>query len=369
MTSTDELKYWIGFSRIPGIGRVRISQLKGYFGNLEAAWGATEGQLRQAGLDPKSTGAFLSLKSEVHPDNELERLEHYKIMALACDDPGYPHRLLEIYDYPAVIYLRGNPLSQEEPYLAVVGTRRPSIYGRQVTEEIVRDLAQCKTTIVSGLARGIDSIAHRSTLDVQGKTVAVLASGLDTVYPAENTRLARTIMEQGTLVSEYPPGIRPKPENFPMRNRIMSGLSLGVLVIEAGQKSGALITALQALEQNREVFAIPGSILSPTSRGTNHLIQQGAKLICTCNDILEELNLALATPQQLSIKEIIASSDSEVAILKQLGAEPAHIDEICRRSGLNMAEVSSTLAMMELKGTARQIGNLQYTLAQEMRTE
>jgi len=214
MTSTDELKYWIGFSRIPGIGRVRISQLKGYFGNLEAAWGATEGQLRQAGLDPKSTGAFLSLKSEVHPDNELERLEHYKIMALACDDPGYPHRLLEIYDYPAVIYLRGNPLSQEEPYLAVVGTRRPSIYGRQVTEEIVRDLAQCKTTIVSGLARGIDSIAHRSTLDVQGKTVAVLASGLDTVYPAENTRLARTIMEQGTLVSEYPPGIRPKPENY-----------------------------------------------------------------------------------------------------------------------------------------------------------
>jgi DNA processing protein len=367
MTSTDELKYWIGFSRIPGIGRVRIFQLKDYFGNLEAAWGSTEGQLKQAGLDSKSIEAFLSLRPEISPDSELERLEHYKIIALACDDPGYPQRLLEIYDYPPVLFIRGNPLSQEEPYLAIVGTRRPSIYGRQVTEEIVRDLAQCKTTIVSGLARGIDSIAHLSTLDVKGKTIAVLASGLDIIYPPENNKLAQRIMEQGTLVSEYPPGIRPKPENFPMRNRIMSGLSLGVLVIEAGQKSGALITALQALEQNREVFAIPGSILSPTSKGTNHLIQQGAKLVCTCNDILEELNLAVTIPQQLSIKEIMASNDSEAAILKQLGAEPVYIDEICRRSGLNMAEVSSTLAMLELKGTARQIGNLKYILAQEMR--
>ena len=368
MTSKDELKYWIGFSRIPGIGRVRISQLKGYFGNLETAWSATEVQLKQAGLDSKCIEAFLSLKSEVHPDSEMERLEHYKIVALACDDPGYPHRLLEIYDYPPVLYLRGNPLSEEEPHLAVVGTRRPSIYGRQVAEEIVRDIAQCKITVVSGLARGIDSIAHRSTLDVQGTTVAVLASGLDTIYPPENKELARAIMEKGTLVSEYPPGIRPKPENFPMRNRIMSGLSLGVLVIEAGQKSGALITALQSLEQNREVFAIPGSILSPTSKGTNHLIQQGAKLVCNCNDILEELNLAVTEPHQLSIKEILASNGNEAAILKLLGAEPVHIDDICRLSELNMAEVSSTLAMLELKGAARQIGNLKYSLAQEMRS-
>lgn len=367
MTSTDELKYWIGFSRIPGIGRVRISQLKDYFGNLELAWKATEGDFRQAGLDSKTTEAFLSLKPKINPDSEIEKLEHYKILALNSEDPRYPQRLREIYDYPPILYLRGNPLTQDEPCLSVVGTRRPSNYGRQVAEEIVRDLAQCKVTIISGLARGIDSIAHRSTLDVQGKTVAVLASGLDSIYPPENTKLARAIMEQGTLVSEYPLGIRPKPEYFPMRNRIMSGLSLGVLVIEAGQKSGALITALQALEQDREVFAIPGSILSTVSKGTNKLIQQGAKLVCNFNDILEELNLATITPQQLDIKEFTASNESENKILKQLGAEPVHIDEICRQSGLSMAEVGSTLAMLELKGVTRQIGNMNYTLTQEMR--
>lgn len=343
--------------------------MRDYFGNLEQAWKATEGNLRQAGLDSKTTEAFLSLKSKINPDSEMERLERYQIMALNSEDPRYPQRLREIYDYPPILYFRGNPLTQDEPCLAVVGTRRPTVYGRQVAEEMVRDLAQCKVTIVSGLARGIDSIAHRSALDVQGKTVAVLASGLDNIYPPENTRLARAIMEQGTLISEYPLGIRPKPEHFPMRNRIMSGLSLGVLVIEAGQKSGALITALQALEQNREVFAIPGSILSATSRGTNELIQQGAKLVCNFNDILEELNLAAAAPQQLSIKEFIASNESENTILKQLCAEPMHIDEICRRSGLSMAEVGSTLAMLELKGAARQIGNMNYTLAQEIRTK
>jgi len=367
MTSTDELKYWIGFSRIPGIGRVRISQLRDYFGNLEQAWKSTDGDFRQAGLDSKTTEAFLSLKSKINPDSEIERLERYQVMALNSEDPRYPQRLREIYDYPPILYLRGNSLTQDEPCLAVVGTRRPTVYGRQVAEEMVRDLAQCKVTIVSGLARGIDSIAHRSTLDVQGKTVAVLASGLDNIYPPENTKLARAIMEQGTLISEYPLGIRPKPEHFPMRNRIMSGLSLGVLVIEAGEKSGALITAMQALEQNREVFAIPGSILSATSRGTNELIQQGAKLVCNFNDILEELNLAAAAPQQLSIKEFIASNENENIILKQLSAEPMHVDEVCRRSGLSMAEVGSTLSMLELKGAARQIGNMNYTLAQEMR--
>lgn len=343
--------------------------MRDYFGNLEQAWKATEGDFRQAGLDSKTTEAFLSFKTKINPDSEMERLDRYQVMALNYEDPRYPQRLREIYDYPPILYLRGNSLTQDEPCLAVVGTRRPTIYGRQVAEEMVRDLAQCKVTIVSGLARGIDSIAHRSTLDVQGKTVAVLASGLDNIYPAENTKLARAIMEQGTLISEYPLGIRPKPEHFPMRNRIMSGLSLGVLVVEAGQKSGALITAMQALEQNREVFAIPGSILSATSRGTNELIQQGAKLVCNFNDILEELNLAAASSQQLSIKEFTASNESENTILKQLSAEPMHVDEICRRSGLSMAEVGSTLSMLELKGAARQIGNMNYTLAQEMRVK
>ena len=341
--------------------------MRDYFGNLEQAWKATDGDFRQAGLDSKTTEAFLSLKPEINPDKEMERLERYQVMAFTSEDPCYPQRLREIYDYPPIIYLRGNSLTPDEPCLAVVGTRRPTVYGRQVAEEMVRDIAQCKVTVVSGLARGIDSIAHRSTLDVQGKTIAVLASGLDYIYPPENARLARDIMEQGTLISEYPLGIRPKPEYFPMRNRIMSGLSLGVLVVEAGQKSGALITAMQALEQNREVFAIPGSILSATSKGTNELIQQGAKLVCNFSDILEELNLATTSPQQLDMKEFVAANESENTILKQLGAEPIHIDEICRLSGLGMAEVGSTVAMLELKGAIRQIGNMNYTLAQETR--
>jgi DNA processing protein len=261
-----------------------------------------------------------------------------------------------------VLYIRGKLLPKDDAYLAVVGTRKPTTYGRQVTEEIVADLVRSKITIVSGLARGIDSIAHRTTLDNSGKTIAVFASGLDIVYPADNAKLAQAIMEHGALISEYPLGVRPKADNFPQRNRIMSGLSLGVLVIEAGERSGALITAHQAVEQNRDVFAIPGSFLSPNSKGTNHLIQEGAKLVCNCNDILEELNLTTVV-QQLEIKEFLPASEEESKVLKQLTSEPSHIDEICRRSGLATPEVSSTLAMLELKGIAKQVGNMNYVLS------
>ena len=367
MISTDKLKYWIGFSQIPGIGRVRISQLKEYFGNLQDAWKAPEGKLKQAGLDSRSIDALLLLRPKISLDAEMEKLERYKVKVVACEDPSYPSRLKEIYDYPPVLYVRGALQLQDEPYLAVVGTRRPTVYGRQVTEEIVADLTRSKLTIVSGLARGIDSVAHRTALDAGGETIAVFASGLDIVYPAENAKLAQAIIEHGALVSEYPLGIRPKAENFPLRNRIMSGLSLGVLVIEAGERSGALITAHQAVEQNRDVFAIPGSILSPASRGTNRLIQEGAKLVCNCNDILEELNLTMVA-QQLEIEEFQPANETESAIAKQLTHEPRHIDEICRRSGLPMSEVSSTLAMLELEGVAKPIGGMHYVLAQKIKT-
>ena len=363
MVSTDELKYWVGFSGIPGIGRVRIFQLKEYFGSLQDAWEAPEGKLKQAGLDSRSLDALATLRPRISLDAEMERLDRHKVKALACEDTGYPAGLKEIYDYPPVLYVRGNLPVQDEPCLAVVGTRRPTIYGRQVTEEIVADLARSKITVVSGLARGIDSVAHRAALDTGGKTIAVFASGLDIVYPGENAKLAQSIMEQGALVSEYPLGVRPKAENFPLRNRIMSGLSLGVLVVEAGGRSGALITAHQAVEQNREVFAIPGSILSPTSRGTNRIIQEGAKLVRNYADILEELNLTIVV-QQMEIKEFSPADEVESAILKHLTTEPSHIDEICRRSGLAMPEVSSTLAMLELKGIAKQVGNMNYVRSQ-----
>jgi DNA processing protein len=362
MASTEELKYWVAFSGIPGIGRVRISQLKEYFGGLQAAWKAPPGKLRQAGLDSRSIGALATLRPRTSLDAEMEKLERHKIKAFTCEDPLYPARLREIYDYPPVLYVRGNLPADDEPCLAIVGSRRPTIYGRQVTEEIAADLARSGIIIVSGLARGIDSVAHRAVLDAGGKTVAVFGSGLDIVYPGENAKLAQAIMERGALVSEHPLGIKPKAENFPLRNRIMSGLSLGVLVVEAGERSGALITAHQAAEQNREVFAIPGSILSPASQGTNRLIQEGAKLVRNYTDVLQELNLAIVV-QQAEIKEFSPAGEIESAILRQLSSEPNHIDEICRCSGLSMPEVSSTLAMLELNGIARQVGNMNYVLA------
>jgi len=366
--SDKDIKYWVGFSLIPGIGRVKLAQLEKYFGNLENAWKAAPADLKHAGLDRHSIHAITSWRPDLSLDAEMEKLGRYGVKVFTCHDPDYPSRLKEIYDYPPVLYVRGSLLPEDEWCLAVVGTRRATAYGRQVTEEIVADLAQSKITIVSGLAKGIDSIAHRSALDVGGRNIAVFGCGLDIVYPSENAELARRIIKQGALISEYPLGTKPKAENFPRRNRIMSGLSLGVLIIEAGESSGAMITAHLALEQNREVFAIPGSILSPASKGTNHLIQEGAKLVRDYTDILEELNLT-AVAHQMEMKEIIPASDTESLLLKKLSAEPTHIDEICRSSGLPISAVSSTLAMMELKGLVKQVETMSYVLAREARAE
>jgi DNA processing protein len=345
-----------------------MSQLLVYFNSLEAAWLAPSGELKKSGLDSKSISNIITIRQNFSPDAEIDDLNKYRVKAIPCNSPDYPQRLREIHDYPPIIYLRGQLLQQDECCLAVVGTRRVTSYGRQVTEEIVADLAKNKITIVSGLAKGIDSVAHQTTLDFGGRTIAVLGNGLDTVYPAENVNLARKIIENGALISEYPLGTRPKADNFPRRNRIMSGISLGVLVIEAGEKSGALITVAQALEQNREVFAVPGSILSPTSKGSNNLLQQGAKLVRNYTDILEELNLAMVA-QQLEMKELLPENSTEALLLKQLSAEPTNIDEICRRSGMPASLVSSTLAMMELKGLTKQVSGMNYVLTREAREE
>jgi DNA processing protein len=367
MTNGD-VKYWVGFSIIPGIGRVRFTQLENYFGNLENAWQAPPAELKQASLDSNSIRAITSWRDKISLEAEMEKLDRYGIRVLTRHDANFPARLKEIYDCPPLLYIRGSLLAEDEWCLAVVGTRRASVYGRQVTEEIVADLARNKITIVSGLAKGIDSIAHRSALDAGGRSMAVFACGLDIVYPSENAELARNVMQHGALLSEYPLGTRPRADNFPRRNRILSGLSLGVLVVEAGEASGALITAHLALEQNREVFAIPGSILSPASRGTNRLIQEGAKLVCSYTDILEELNLT-AVAHQLELKETLPASETESLLLKHLSAEPTHIDEVCRNSALPAATVSSTLAMMELKGLIKQVGAMNYVLAREVREQ
>jgi len=324
--SSKNIKYWVGFSIVPRIGRVKFTQLENYFGNLEDAWKASPVDLKHAGLDSSSIHAIVSWRAKISPDAEMEKLDRYGVRVLTRHDAEFPSRLKEIYDCPPLLYVRGSLLPEDEWCLAVVGTRRASVYGRQVTEEIVADLARNQITIVSGLAKGIDTIAHRSALDSRGRSLAVFACGLDTVYPAENAALARNITQRGALISEYPLGTRPRPDNFPRRNRILSGLSLGVLVVEAGKTSGALITANLALEQNREVFAIPGSILSPASQGTNRLIQEGAKLVHSYTDILEELNLTTVA-QQLEMKEVIPDSDTESLLLKQLGANGD--DELC----------------------------------------
>jgi len=367
-TLEEDVKYWVGFNNIPGIGHVRFTQLESYFGNLESAWKAPIGELKRAGLDSTALRTISHWRGTISPDNEMEKLDKHDISVITCKDSAYPARLKEIYDYPPVLYIRGSLLKEDEWCLAVVGTRRATIYGKQVAEEIVTDLAESRITIVSGLAKGIDTIAHQSALEVGGRSLAVFACGLDIVYPAENTGLSRKIMNQGALISEYPLGTKPRAENFPRRNRILSGLSLGVLVIEADETSGAMITARMALEQNREVFAIPGSILSPASRGTNSLIQEGAKLVREYTDILEELNLTTVT-RQIEMREILPESDDEALLLQQLSAQPTHIDELCRRSGLPASTVSSTLAMMELKGLVRQMGTMNYVMAREVRHE
>ena len=363
-----ELRYWVGFNCIPGIGRVKFAQLESCFGQLEKAWHAGPGDLRQAGLDSGTIKAIETNRPLIDLDSEMEKLVKSSVQAYTFHDEQYPARLKEIYDYPPLIYIQGQLISQDEWCIAVVGTRRATVYGRQVTEEIVAELARSRITVVSGLARGIDTVAHRRAVESGGRTVAIYACGLDTVYPAENLNLARRIAANGALISEYPLGAKPRPDNFPRRNRIMSGMSLGVLVIEADESSGAIITAHIALEQNREVFAVPGSILSPMSRGTNTLIQEGAKLVRGVNDILEELNLSVSV-QQMEMPEPAPVSDTEALLLKQLSHEPVHIDQVCQQSGLPISSVSSNLAIMELKGLVRQVSTMNYVLARETRQE
>jgi len=362
-----ELKYWVALNRIPGIGRVRYTALVQRFGRLSEAWGAGPGDLKAAGLDDRTARLITKERPNIDPDSEMERLEKQGVRALTWQDEAYPPRLKEIDDAPPVLYVRGDLIPADEWAVAVVGTRRPTPYGRQVAEEMAYQLASNRITIVSGLARGVDSIAHRAALQAGGRTIAVMACGLDIVYPPEHGKLAREIAENGALMSEQPLGTQPRGDYFPRRNRILSGLSLGVLVIEGDLKSGAMITARIAVDQNREVFAVPGSIFSAQSRGTNTVIQRGeGKLVLGVDDILEELNLTMV-PQQMEMKELIPATDTEADLLRHITKEPVHIDEVCRQSGLPVSTVSSVLAMMELKGLVRQMGPSAYVKAREAR--
>lgn len=355
-----ERTYWIAFSRVSRIGRVRVAQLEDHFGRLEHAWHASPGELKAAGLDSATINACVEARTTIDPSRELGLLAQHGVQAITWHDAAYPAGLREVYDRPPVLYVRGSLTPADDWAVAVVGTRRVTVYGRQVAEEMARGLAANSVTVVSGLARGVDAVAHRAALEAGGRSIGVLACGLDMVYPPEHKRLAEQIVEHGAIVSDYAIGTQPRAEFFPRRNRILSGLSLGVLVVEGDLKSGALITARQALEQNREVFAVPGSIYSPNSRGTNKLIQDGeAKATLEVQDVLAELNLSMAA-HQIEMTELVPADATEVTLMQLLGSEPAHIDEIRRDSGLPIATVTSALAMLELKGMVRQVGRMNY---------
>lgn len=363
--SLDELAYWVAFSRIIGIGPVSFRLLLTYFSDdVAAAWKASSTELALAGLGQKVIDSFIKQRASCNPQKELERLERLRISVITIKDRDYPTLLKDIPNSPPVLYVAGTLKKEEDQFaLGVVGTRKASTYGRQVTEQFAKELAQGHVTVVSGLAHGIDTIAHTATLDAGGRTLAVLACGLDIIYPPENLKLAKRIVEsgQGALITEFPLGVKPDARNFPARNRIISGLSLGILVTEAPKQSGALITANFALEHGRDVFAVPQNIYSGGSVGVNKLIQDGAQLVTNVNDILFSLNLFMI-PQQIEIQEILPENAEEQTLLALLSHDPVHIDEIIRDAGLPTMTVTSTLMMMELKGMVRQVGGMTYVL-------
>lgn len=360
----DTLRYWLGFNLVRGIGPVRLRMLLDFFGDIRSAWEAPEQVLREVKLDRRSLQNLLKLRHQVDLDEVLRQVERAGAQVLTWDTPDYPNLLRQITDAPPVLFVRGTLTPADEWSVALVGTRKATIYGREVAHRLATDLVQNRVTLVSGLARGIDSIAHKAALDAGGRTLAVLGSGVDHIYPAEHRKLADAIIENGALISDYPLGTRPEAANFPARNRIISGLSLGVVVVEADVKSGALITADFALDHGREVFAVPGSILSRASAGCNRLLRDGASIVTEIGDILETLHLDQVSEKQLA-REILPANATEAAILERLTAEPRHLDELSREIELPVEMISSTLVMMELKGMTRQVAPLQYVVARE----
>ncbi len=364
----SDLGYWVGFNRVHGIGPHRLRALLDYFGDIESAWHAPAGALRRAGLDRRSLENLLTTRSTLSLDDEIARIERAGVQVLTWESPDYPRNLLQIYDPPPVLYVRGELTPEDEWAVAVVGTRRASAYGREAARRLSEDLARNRVTVVSGLARGIDAVAHRAALEAGGRTIAVLGSGVDVIYPPEHRRLAQSIAENGAILSEYPLGTRPEGGNFPPRNRIISGLSKGVIIVEAGVRSGALITADFAAEQGRDVFAVPGSIFQRGSVGTNRLIQEGAHPVLSASDVLEALNLEQIA-EQAEMRAVVPSDPAEERLMAHLGADPVHVDDLAQAAGLPISVVSSTLALMELKGMVRQVGGMNYVLARETGVE
>ena len=360
----EEKKYWVGFNLIKGIGAVRMQGLASYFGDMESAWNADSASLAEAGLGEKLIERVITARKNVNLDQVWEKIEAQGIKILTWQDEAYPTRLKEIDQPPPVMYIRGEYLPDDLFAVAIVGTRKVTPYGRQVTEELASFLAANGITIISGLARGVDAIAHQAALKYGGRTIAVMGTGVDKIYPPEHKALAEQIIERGALISDYVPGTPPDASNFPPRNRIISGLSLAVVVVEAGETSGALITAEFAAVQGREIFAVPGGIFAPQSKGTNKLIQNGALPLLSVNDLMQALDIN-RIGEHKTARKVLPTDETEARLLSVLSAEPMHVDEIRSQAELPIEKVSATLALMELKGMVRQLGGMNYVAMRE----
>jgi len=359
----NKLKYWLACNNISKITANRLKKLLFYFKNdLEKAWLAGSDELILSKIEENIALEIAARREQINPDEELAKLAASGVKAVTIIDEDYPPLLKEIYDAPPLLYYRGDISVCRQNSLGVVGARKYSNYGERSVNDLVGQLTQAGLAIVSGLALGIDALAHEACLNNNGLTAAVLGSGIDwpSIYPSANRYLAKKIIESGgCLLSEYPLGTMPTKYTFPMRNRIIAGLSLGTLVIEAAESSGALITAKCALEYNREVFAVPGGIYNLSSVGCNNLIKQGAKLVLSAADVLEELKLAQLQEINEQPKPKPASMEEEV-ILKNLSKEPLHIDKLSKLCNIKINVLSGILMLLEMKSLIKNIGGQNY---------
>jgi len=362
----SDVRDWIALNLIPGVGPRTFIKLLSRFRSAGKVLSASERELGEVlGEDREIVQRIANYRDVADIDTEMQRIEEHNVTVITLDDLRYPLRLAEIYEPPILLYVRGELLDRDKNSVAIVGTRRASLYGREVAERLAGELAQRGITVVSGMAEGIDSAAHWGALKAGGRTIAVLGGGVDVIYPAGNKQLMEEIISSGCLISEFPMGCPARGGNFPRRNRIISGLTLGTVVVEGDRHSGALITARYAAEQGREVFAVPGNVNSPRTAGPHSLIKDGAKLTETANDILEEIERHLDIPLQPE-PEVAAQaapseprdvqlSDAERKILGRLTDEPVHIDKISDSSKVPVADTMSALTMLELKGLVRQL--------------
>ncbi|MGZ3495640.1 MAG: DNA-processing protein DprA [Thermodesulfobacteriota bacterium] len=353
----EDVSYWLALSLTPGLGSVLIKRLLDRFRTPEAVFRASVRELSGIeGLGEKVVGEIRNGPQEKIVERELSLLQRVEGKVVTLKDDDYPKRLKDIYDPPALLYVRGELRREDELAVAIVGSRKTAPYGRWMTEKIGEDLARHGVTVVSGMARGIDSLAHKGAIQGGGRTIAVLGCGVDVVYPSENRSLFQQIVEHGAVLSEFPMGSPPEGGHFPKRNRIISGLSIGVIIVQASAESGSLITAGYALEQGREVFAVPGNVGAEGSRGTNQLIKDGAKLVESSDDILEEILPQWRREEGGTQKaETPVDLKGEEGILYNLlGETPLHIDAIIRESQLDPGKVSSLLLDLELKGLISQ---------------